>query len=330
MAIAFLKLEKQHIRTVSVTVSSYSSYGQFLEKFAEKVLRRAGTWQRVKGLGRHLWDRLQPSLSLEVDPVTGEVTVSLKPEVSANPNPIAPDVFALPGEIARNGGFRMAICLDEFQQIAAFDGVAVENALRNEVQRQRSVGYVFAGSQPAVMQQMLAPKRPFYKAGPPVFLDKISADEWERFVERQFRRRERAVKPEAMRLLLKTADLIPYDVQRLAHELWDYAELKGKKTIEAEDIERVVDEVVAGQSDYYERLWQQLSGRQRAVLQALAERGPRELFSQAVRTQYRLGPASTVQKALSSLDGQDILDRYQNEYFFLDPIFAVWVQKILR
>jgi hypothetical protein len=27
--------------------------------------------------------------------------------------------------------------------------------------------------------------------------------------------------------LLATAALIPYDVQRIAHELWDYAELKG-------------------------------------------------------------------------------------------------------
>src|SRR2546430_6029113 len=48
VAVALLKLKKRHIRTVSLTVSSYASYAQFLEKFAEKVLRAAGPWERVK------------------------------------------------------------------------------------------------------------------------------------------------------------------------------------------------------------------------------------------------------------------------------------------
>ena len=48
VAVALLKLKKRHIHTVNLTVSSYSSYAQFLEKFAEKVLRAAGPWERVK------------------------------------------------------------------------------------------------------------------------------------------------------------------------------------------------------------------------------------------------------------------------------------------
>ena len=39
VAVALLKLKKRHIHTVNLTVSSYSSYAQFLEKYAEKVLR---------------------------------------------------------------------------------------------------------------------------------------------------------------------------------------------------------------------------------------------------------------------------------------------------
>lgn len=42
-SLALLKLRKRHIHTVNVTVSSYSSYAQFLEKFAEKVLRAGGS-----------------------------------------------------------------------------------------------------------------------------------------------------------------------------------------------------------------------------------------------------------------------------------------------
>jgi hypothetical protein len=82
-----------------------------------------------------------------------------------------------------------------------------------------------------------------------------------------------------------------------------------------------------GQAEYFERLWEQLTSKQRAVLQALSQRGPAELLSQAHREQYRLGAASTVQKALQSLDSQDILDRYHGEYFFLDPLFGHWVRR---
>lgn len=131
-------------------------------------------------------------------------------------------------------------------------------------------------------------------------------------------------------MLLSAADLIPYDVQRLAHELWDYAELKDKTVIEKQDVEGVVEDLVSGQSVYYERLWEQFSGRQQAVLQALAQRGARALFSQTVRQECRLGPASSVQKALQALDSQDVLDRYQNEYFFLDPLFASWIRRSLQ
>jgi len=48
VTLALLRLKKRHIHTVNITVSSYASYAQFLEKFAEKVLRAAGPWDRVK------------------------------------------------------------------------------------------------------------------------------------------------------------------------------------------------------------------------------------------------------------------------------------------
>lgn len=325
VALALLKLRKRQIHTVSLTVSSYSSYTQFLEKFAEKVLRAAGPWERVKDWATRFGRNVRPDISFNMG--TGEVSVSLGRGTGFDPVPIAPEVFALPGELARNAGFRMAICLDEFQQINEFDSGTVENAIRNQVQEQREVGYVFAGSQPSLMREMLSARRPFHKAGPQMFLDKIPAEDWKVFIARQFGRRGRKLSADAMDDLLITADLIPYDVQRLAHELWDYAELKEKQNLEVSDVDAVTDGLVTGQSTYYELLWEQLAQGQRAVLQAIAARGARDIYSQAVRTDFRLGPASSVQKALQSLDSKDILDRYQDQYFFLDPLFARWIQR---
>ena len=324
VSMALLRLRKRHIRTVSLTVSSYSSYTQFLEKFAEKVLRAAGPWSRVKDWVTKFGRQVKPELNYNL--ATGEVSVSLGRGSGYDPTPIAPDIFALPGELTKNGGFRMAICLDEFQQINEFNGGSVENVLRNQVQEQREVGYVFAGSQPALMEEMLSSKRPFHKAGPRMFLDKIPADDWRDFIVGQFRKRGRILEHSALEALLKAADLIPYDVQRIAHELWDYAELRDGRRLDTSDVQAVIASLIAGQSTYYELLWEQLSARQRAALQAIAYRGAAAIYSENVREEFRLGPASTVQRALASLDSRDVIDRYKGQFFFLDPLFPQWIR----
>ena len=176
VALALLKLKKRHIHTVSLTVSSYASYAQFLEKFAEKVLRAAGPWERVKDWVTRFGRNVKPDINYNM--TTGEISLSLGKGSGFDPAPIAPEIFALPGELTKNAGFRMAICLDEFQQISEFNSGSVENAIRNQVQKQREVGYVFAGSQPSLMKEMLSAKRPFHKAGPQMFLDKIPAWDW--------------------------------------------------------------------------------------------------------------------------------------------------------
>ncbi len=324
-SMALLRLRKKHIHTVNITVSSYATYGQFLEKFAEKVLRAAGTWDHVKDLVRRFVQRVKPQASLDMG--TGEISVSLGKGMDFNPEPLAEDVFGLPGELTRNGGFRMAICLDEFQQISQFNGRSVEETLRNEAQRQRGVGYVFAGSQPSLMQEMFAGRRPFHKAGPKMFLDKIPANDWKDFIVDHFQRRGRSLATPGLELLLASADLIPYDVQRIAHELWDYAELNDKRELDAADVALVLEMLVLSQSTYYEAQWEQLTARQRAALEAIAYRGAAEIYSQAVRQEFHLGAASTVQKALEMLESKDILDVYKGSYFFIDPLFAHWIRK---
>jgi hypothetical protein len=160
-----------------------------------------------------------------------------------------------------------------------------------------------------------------------MFLDKIPTKDWKDSITHQFRKRGRSLDGPGLETLLASADLIPYDVQRIAHELWDYAELKDKRQLDVSDVKSVIESLVTSQSTYYELLWEQLSARQRAALQAIAYRGASEIYSQGVREEFRLGPASSVQKALQSLDSRDILDRYKGNYFFLDPLFPCWIKK---
>lgn len=74
-----------------------------------------------------------------------------------------------PAQIAAARKQRLAIALDEFQAIAAFNGGSVEHALRAAVQDQRAVGYVFAGSEPSLMERMLGPPPAVLQGRAPLF-----------------------------------------------------------------------------------------------------------------------------------------------------------------
>jgi hypothetical protein len=66
------------------------------------------------------------------------------------------------------------------------------------------------------------------------------------------------------------------------------------------------------------------------MLQALCISSSDELLSEVVRQEFRLGSASSAQKALQSLMAQDLVNRYGGRYFFLDPLFGHWVARAAR
>src|SRR6185437_15403459 len=101
---------------------------------------------------------------------------------------LAEAVFALPARIAELRRRPLAVALDEFQAINAFDEGSheVEHSLRAAIQHQRQVGYVFSGSEPTLMERMLSRSRPFYKAGPVLRLERIPADQFAAFVDQKF------------------------------------------------------------------------------------------------------------------------------------------------
>src|SRR5215813_6199862 len=84
VALAMLKLEKRHIRTVNITVSSYASYEQFLEKFAERVLRSAGSWDRAKNLVGRFLQRVRPVIG--INPASGETSITFSRSGDSDPS----------------------------------------------------------------------------------------------------------------------------------------------------------------------------------------------------------------------------------------------------
>jgi hypothetical protein len=240
---------------------------------------------------------------------------------------LANEVFALPGRLAAERKRRVIVALDEFQAVEQFNGGSVEHAIRAAAQQQRQVGYVFAGSEPSLMERMLGPKRPFYKAGPVMRLEKIPPDLFSAFIEGRFSKT--GIRPEAGlgSAIVDLAGNMPYDVQRLAHESWDDARAAGRRQIGVEDLHTTLHRLLAEQDTMFEAVWQRLTLGQRATLRAVVLADGRELLSADLRNLYRLGGASTVQTALQALTREDVIAREGDRYVVVDSLPREWVAR---
>src|SRR5205814_7485932 len=148
--------------------------------------------------------------------------------------------------------------------------------MRAAVQHQREVGYVFAGSEPSLMERMLTPKRPFYKAGPVMRLEKIPAEEFASFIETRFAKSGIRPEPGLGAAIVDLAGNLPYDVQRLAHETWDEVRSASRRRATLDDLHQALRRLLAEQQIMFEAVWQRLTLAQRAVLRAVVLQDGRE------------------------------------------------------
>jgi hypothetical protein len=322
-------LARRKILTVEVTVASSSSYVGFLESYAQALVAANTPISRLRRWAGDLLRAVRPELRFDAD-TAGKPRFALAfPAVRSirDTARLAAEVFALPGRIAAARKQRLAIALDEFQAITSFNGGSVEHALRAAVQDQRAVGYVFAGSEPSLMERMLGPRRPFYKAGPVMRLEKIDPRLFADFIDTRFSASGMRAEPGLGEAIVDLAENVPYDVQRLAHETWDDVKAGGRKTVGVEDLHVTLTRLLGEQHTVFEESWQRLTLAQRAVLRALVLESGKELLSADVRARHRLPVASSVQSALAALLRQDIVMKESGRYIASNSLYREWVAR---
>jgi len=326
---ALESLRRRGALAIELTVSSYSSYLAFLEGYARAIASVESKWDRARTWLTEAITSTRPEIRYEPkDSGLGRFSVAFPQVTTARDvNRLANEVFELPGKLAADRKRAAVVALDEFQAIDSFDGGSVEHALRAAAQRQRQVGYVFAGSEPSLMEKMIGPRRPFYKAGPVMRLQKISPTIFGDFIERRFTKTGIKPEPGVADAILDLAGNLPYDVQRLAHEAWDDVRARGARKVTLEDLHTTLARLLSEQETIFEALWQRMTLHQRATLRAVVLQGGREIHSADARARHRLGGASSIQKSLSALTAQDVLLKEGPRYLVMDSLLREWVAR---
>ncbi|MDQ3487534.1 MAG: hypothetical protein M3468_07350, partial [Acidobacteriota bacterium] len=165
------------------------------------------------------------------------------------------------------------------------------------------------------------------KAGPVMRLQKIPEDRFADFLEARFR--ATGIKPVADfgSAIIELSGNLPYDVQRLAHEVWDDAKAAGRKTVNLDDLHSTLTRLLGEHDTLFEGLWQRLTLAQRAALRATVLQDGRELLSSETRARHRLTGASTVQASLAALVREDIVTKEGPRYVVVDSLLREWVAR---
>jgi hypothetical protein len=177
------------------------------------------------------------------------------------------------------------------------------------------------------MERMLSRSRPFYKAGPVLRLERIPADQFAAFVDQKFQKT--GFKPDAGlgSAIVELAGNLPYDVQRLAHEVWDDVRVNSRRSVDLEDLHETLKRLLGEHETLFEGTWQRLTLAQRAALRAVVLEDGHEMLSADVRTRHRLSGTSTVQASLAALQREDILAREGTRSAVVDSLFREWVAR---
>ncbi len=232
------------------------------------------------------------------------------------------EILDLPQTIAREKGKHIIVCIDEFQTIKDYDdSYAFQCSLRAHWQKHQDVAYCLFGSKRNMMIDLFAePQNPFYKFGDLIFLQKISEEDWVKFIVERFAETGKYIYDEVALKIAQMVECHPYYVQQLSQLSWFRTYM--------ECTEDIVDEsffsLCAQLSLVFSHIIDGLTPSQIGFLQAVAD-GVTSFTSQTVLTKYRLGSSANVKNIKQALEKKELIDIQPGRIEIQDPVFKFWM-----
>lgn len=265
--------------------------------------------------------RIQPSVT--IDPADGSFVFSF----AAGSEPADVDatlerLFRLPGELAASRGRRAALVMDEFQQVMEIDP-GLPNLMRAIFQQQPEVSHVYLGSRRHVMERIFNDRNePFWRSARAIELGPIPHLAFAGFVAERFETTGKAIAPGAVSGVLEQTGGHPYATQQLCYFAWERT-APGEEAGE-EVVALALADVLRSEHTHFLLLWEGATPIQKLVLEALA-REPGRPFRVEYRRRHGLGPATNVQRALTTLERREFVAGENGAYEIVEPFLAEWL-----
>jgi uncharacterized protein len=300
------------------------------EKLAEKLAGTihddlASTLFRARERLR-VFQGLRITPVVTVDPDTGRLGFSF----SAGRQPQDVDatlerLLELPGELAGERGRRVALVLDEFQEIVDIDP-NLPKLMRSVFEQQPEVAHVYLGSKRHMLERIFNDENePFWRSAKQMELGVIAPPLFRGYIETRFEATGRGIGADVVDRVLEATLGHPYATQELCYFLWE--ETPEGAEAAAEQYEVALDKLLRSEHAHFGLVWERAARGQRLVLQGLAAEPGRPLSGE-YRRRHGLPGASTVQRALEVLVKDELVAKDgRGEYRIAEPFLAQWLQR---
>lgn len=313
-----IRKKRKDKKVVLIDLFSVDSEEVFLETFAREIIKAStDKWEEWINSAKDFFQNLIPKINFGVDP-TLDFSLSFDWKELKKHNE---EILNLPEVMAEKKEIELIICLDEFQNLAAFkDFTVFEKKLRAVWQRQKRVTYCLFGSKRHMMHDIFNnPSKPFYRFGDLMPLRKIETDSWIAFIIQSFDETNKKIEPNVAALIPKVMKNHSWYVQQLSHYTWNLTDDKAEK----EHVLKALTELINANKPFYQKETESLSKTQRNFLKAVSY-GETRMTSSEVMQKYKLGTPRNVSKNKAILIKNDIIDLSDGNYSFLDPAFEIW------
>ena len=301
-------------------VFSVRTEEQFYQHLAVEVLKASATKMEIllDNAGRFL-GKFLPKLSFSPDS-QNEISLSLDwKEVNKQPD----DILNMAEKLAVEKGWKLIICIDEFQNISTFENpLAFQKKLRSQWQKHQHVSYCLYGSKRHMLMDVFTnPSMPFYKFGSLLFLEKIKMEDWVPFICDRFEETQKQIDKSSAAMIADLAECHPYYVQQLAQQSW----LRTTDICSVEIVSDAHQSLVAQLSLLFQSKTDELTNSQINFLKALID-GVEKFSSKETLDEYKIGTSANVLRVKKTLESKEIIDIQGSNISLLDPMYKSWLE----
>jgi len=317
---AFYRLRKDYgYQTVVLDLFSAQNLKDFTRIFAAAVFKHLETTsEKALSAATRFLKSCRPTLTIDPSDMSHKFSFDI---ASDDGGATLSEVF----DYLSTRKTRIAIALDEFQQITEFPEKGVEALLRTLVQRVPGIGFVFAGSRQHIMREMFSSaSRPFFQSTQKMHLDVIAYDSYLAFAQKWFAQDGRTLAAPVFESIYRRFDGITWYVQATLNRLYSRRE----KSPSVKDVDDVVRQLVGEGSYDYRALVEALPEASVALLRAIAREGvAHEVTSASFVSRHGLRAPSTTAEALDRIVKKELAYKLGDGYVVYDRLFGMWLKE---
>jgi hypothetical protein len=231
----------------------------------------------------------------------------------------------LPQTLARDTGKKIVVCIDEFQKINDYpESLSFQQTLRAHWQLHDRVCYCLYGSKRHLLTDIFSSyEMPFYKFGDILFLQKISREDWVKFIASRFKKTGKTISADLCRRIADTMQNHPYYTQQLSQQIW----LRTENECNTEIFEQALSDLIAQLSLLFTNIFDSLTARQINFLLAIVNKET-NFSAKMVLEKYDLGTSANIKNLKNALLEKDLIDILpENKIVIQDPAFEHWIKR---